>query len=275
MRAAADHASYELDAFLEVFNKRTGMRFPAHKQALVERRISQALRAAGEASWLAGLAKLRGDPDGPLMQTVVNALTVNETYFYRELDQIRVLVEQILPRIGRPDTPVRVLSLPCSTGEEPYSIALFARDNLPVHQSSRLRLVGGDIDSAALERARMGIFSERSISRLPAHLVKRFFRAKGSDGFVIDPQLAKMVDFQMANLLDPLIASHLRAFDVVFCRNVLIYFDTAAKRRALTHLHGLIKPGGYLMLGHAEHAGGLEQAFEIVDMGGTRVHRKR
>ena len=239
------------------------VRFPSHKIGLVERRIARALREAGQPSLTSGLATLHHFPNGPLMQQVVNSLTVNETYFYRELEQLKVLCRNLLPSINRPAGPLRVLSLPCSTGEEPYSIAIYCSDNLLASLVPRLQITAADIDSAALKKAKAGVFGDCAASRLPGHVMKRFFRpvSDGSGNFQIDPKLAKSINFANANLLDPAISRQFRMFDVIFCRNVLIYFDARAKQTAISNMYQMLRPGGVLLLGYAEQLAKTDALF--------------
>ena len=206
------------------------------------------------------------------MQAVINALTINETYFYRELDQMRLLCSDLIPRIDRTSGPIRILSLPCSTGEEPYSIALYCKENLPPDLAARVQVAGANIDSAAVETARQGVYGERSVSRLPEPVLQRYFRKQPDGMFRLDRGLMRKVTLSTANLLDPGVTRQFRMVDIVFCRNVLIYFDAAAKEKALGHIHQMMRPAGCLLLAHAEQIGRLDVPFETQRLAGAQVH---
>lgn len=262
----------DLDLFLQLVYRHAGLCFPQHKLPLVERRANKALRENGQPSFSLGVTHLAQNPRGPVMQAVINALTINETYFYRELDQMRLLCSDLIPRIDRTTGPIRILSLPCSTGEEPYSIAIYCRENLSPDIAARIQISGADIDSSAVEKARLGQYGDRAVSRLPPQLVQRYFR-KGRDGdHTLDPMVRRKVKLSAANLLDPAVTRQFRMVDIVFCRNVLIYFDDAAKTKALSHLHQILRPGGCLLLAHAEQIGRLDVPFTPQRLRGAQVH---
>ena len=269
-RGSASHG--DMDMLLQLIYRHAGLCFPQHKLPLIERRATRALRDNGQASFGLGVAHLAQHPNGPVMQAVINALTINETYFYRELDQMRLLCSDLIPQIDRSAGPIRVLSLPCSTGEEPYSVALYCKENLPPDVAARVQVSGADIDSAAVEQARLGRYRERSVSRLPGPMVQRYFRKDRDGDYVLDPMVRRKVTLATANLLDPAVTRQFRMMDVVFCRNVLIYFDDVAKTKALSHLHQIIRPGGCLLLAHAEQIGRLDVPFTPKRLQGARVH---
>lgn len=262
----------DMDLLLQLVYRHAGLCFPQHKLPLIERRATRALRENGQASFSLGVAHLARQPRGPLMQAVVNALTINETYFYRELDQLRLLCSDLIPRIDRGSGPIRVLSLPCSTGEEPYSIAIYCKENLPAELAARVQVSGADIDSSAVEKACAGRYGDRAVSRLPGPVLQRYFRKAEDGDLVLDPLVRRRVTLSTANLLDPAITRQFRMMDVVFCRNVLIYFDDAAKTRALSHLHEVLRPGGCLLLAHAEQIGRLDVPFTPQRLRGAQVH---
>lgn len=262
----------DLDTFLDLIYRHAGLRFPQHKLPLIERRAARALRENGQASFSVGVSFLQTRPNGAVMQAVINALTINETYFYRELDQMRLLCSELIPRIDRCSGPIRILSLPCSTGEEPYSVAIYCKENLPPDLAARVQVVGADIDSNAVEIAKQGLYTERSVSRLPAPVLQRYFRKQPEGKYRLDPSLMRKVTLSTANLLDPRCARQFRMMDIVFCRNVLIYFDVPAKEKALGHIHQMLRPAGCLLLAHAEQIGRLNVPFETQRLSGAQVH---
>jgi chemotaxis protein methyltransferase CheR len=188
---------------------------------------------------------------------LVSLLTINETYFYREPKQFELLTELILPallanRDATPQRPLRILSAGCSTGEEPYSIAIAIREK---YGESAVRLVSidaGDIDQHALQRARRGVFPEYSFRAMPPELRERYFMHAAGRGDLIDETIRAMVEFHPLNLQDSESPGQLTGFDVIFFRNVSIYFDAPSRERILRTLHAAMRETGYLLLGTAE-----------------------
>jgi chemotaxis protein methyltransferase CheR len=202
---------------------------------------------------------LRFDDGGGIeLQQLINTMTVNETYFYREEYQFRCLIRSILPEVianrdGSSEQTLRIWSLPCSTGEEPYSIALQLIENWREVDKHQVEIVASDIDTRVLAQARAGIYDERALQHLPAMVRQRYFREVGVESWQIINDLRDSVDFTSVNLSDRQdMRRHQGRFDVIFCRNLLIYFDDASRRVAAEALFDALIPGGFLCLGHSE-----------------------
>jgi chemotaxis protein methyltransferase CheR len=250
------HASIgaeDLRHLCEFLYRRTGMAYGEAKRYFIERRVADGMARAGSRDFGAYLALLRAG--GPEAEKLINSFTVNETYFYREEYQLRCLSRALLPAIvarKQPGGLVRIWSVPCATGEEPYSIAIWLLENYPAVDAYHIEIVGSDIDTAALDEARQGCFGERALSRLPAALHDRYFGASRRGMRQIIQDLRESVRFSAVNLVDGVAMAAEGAFDVIFCRNVLIYFDTASRLLAAEHLFDALLPGGFICLGHTE-----------------------
>lgn len=188
---------------------------------------------------------------------LVSLLTINETYFYREPKQFELLTELILPallanRDATPQRPLRILSAGCSTGEEPYSIAIAIREKYGESAACLVSIDAGDIDQHALQRARRGVFPEYSFRAMPPELRERYFTHAAGRGDLIDETIRAMVEFHPLNLQDSESPGQLTDFDVIFFRNVSIYFDAPSRERILRTLHAAMRETGYLLLGTAE-----------------------
>ena len=254
----------ELRRFGAFLLERTGMVFAENKRYYIERRIADRMAAAGIADFPAYFARLRGDPAE--IEQVINSFTVNETYFYREEHQLRELGRAMLPLIvatRRPGDLVRIWSMPCSTGEEPYSIAIWLLENWPMVDAYNIEIVGSDIDTAALAAARSGHYGARALTRLPADVVERYFEPPRRHQRRLIADLRESVRFTAANLIDPASVRAQGRFDVVFCRNLLIYFDEAARRAAVDALFDALNPGGFICLGHTESMSRISDRFEL------------
>ncbi|RAK61841.1 protein-glutamate O-methyltransferase CheR [Phenylobacterium hankyongense] len=245
--------------------RRTGMIFGEAKRYYVQRRVSERIQATGATSFASYLARLRSDLNGEIEQ-FINAFTVNETYFYREDHQLRCLSSDMLgERVeGRPrGGAIRIWSIPCSTGEEPYSIALWLLENWPQVDAFDIEIVGSDIDTRVLQAAEAGVFGRRALQRLSPELVSRYFIALGEDRWRIIDDLRGSVRFTPINLVDPDEMRRHGRFDVIFCRNVLIYFDDASRRLAAENIFDSLEPGGFICLGHTESMSRISPLFDV------------
>lgn len=231
--------------------QRAGISLHDGKHAMVYSRLSRRLRETGYSSFRDYLGWLESH-DGPEWQEFVNALTTNLTSFFRESHHFHIFADHLRSRPA--GTPWRVWCNAASTGEEPYSIVMTASETLGSH-AGNFKLWASDIDSKVLATAARGVYRLENIKGLDQALLRRFFmRGKGgNDGMVrVKPELQGMIEFLIVNLIrddwpfrEP--------FDVVFCRNVMIYFDGPTQRRVLERIHRVMKPGGLLFAGHSEN----------------------
>lgn len=273
-RPAATEEEY--DRLCEFLYRRTGLAFTQAKRYYVDRRTEDRMAATGSRSFAAYFATLRADIGGEVEQ-LVNSLTVNETYFYREEHQLRCLSSSLLDRIAatkRPGEPIRIWSLPCSTGEEPYSIAIWLLENWPAVDHHEIEILGSDIDSRALAAAAKGRYGARALSRLPPAVVARYFEATGDGEWRILEGLRESIRLDQVNLVDPDDMARQGRFDVIFCRNLLIYFDDASRRLAVANLYDALRPGGYICLGHAESMSRISALFEVCRFDDAIVYRR-
>ncbi len=255
----------EFEVFRALVRRETGIALGPHKRALLEARLTKRLRALGLPSFSAYHAYLRwDDPTGEERVRFVNAITTNETAFFREPAHFSHLTTQWLPArraaapAGAPRS-LRAWSAACSTGEEPYSIAITLASALPEAERWDVRILASDIDTDVLGRAAAGVYTTEAVSRVPDAVLRRFFlRGVGAQaGMVrVRPEIRALVTFRRLNLQDPAwpIRTH---FDIVFCRNVLMYFDRPTQAQLVERLERMLAPNGLLVLGHAENLLGL------------------
>jgi chemotaxis protein methyltransferase CheR len=249
----------------EFLYRRTGMVFTEAKRYYVERRVNERMRATGSQSFNSYFARLRIDALGEIEQ-LVNAFTVNETYFYRESHQLQCLTNDLLAdRVKRtsPAKTIRIWSLPCSTGEEPYSIAIWLLQNWPPVDAFDIEIIGSDINTRVLAAARAGVFGKRALMQLPADVIDRYFVSAGDDQWCLLDDIRGSVSFAPVNLIDAPETAAFGRFDVIFCRNVLMYFDDASRRVAAENLYESLLPGGFLCLGHTESMSRISPLFEV------------
>jgi chemotaxis protein methyltransferase CheR len=248
---------------------RSAIQLDKGKEYLVESRLAPLARSSGAADVDAFIRAMRADISQH--ESVVEALTTNETSWLRDLNPFTVLKSTVMPDvISRGRSPVRIWSAACSTGQEPYSIAMIIADSFP---AVRAQIVATDIAESVLAKARAGRFTQLEINRgLPAPLLVKYFERQGPV-FEINASLRDRVVFRKHNLLEqPPVGG---PYDVVFLRNVLIYFDVATKRSVLTRVRAALAPGGHLFLGAAETTIGIDDTWERVQVGNSSVYKPR
>jgi chemotaxis protein methyltransferase CheR len=256
--------------------RRTGMLFPESKRYYIDRRLAERIEATGSPSFMAYFALLRSDADREI-EHLVNAFTVNESYFYREEHQLRCMTSDLLDALirgKRSGEPIRIWSIPCSTGEEPYSIAIWLMENWAQVDRYEIEIVGSDIDTRALEAAAEGVYGTRALMRVSQDVISRYFARESEDRYRIDPGLRESIRFSRANLIDARDLAGYRGFDIIFCRNVLIYFDDASRRVAAENLYDCLLPGGYICLGHSETMSRISPLFQVCRFSDAIVYQR-
>lgn len=255
----------ELRRLCDFLYRRTGMVFGEVKRYYIQRRVADRMAATGDQVFAYYFARLLDDRGGEVEQ-LINAFTINETYFFREEYQLACLSSELLSeRLRRkpPGEAIRIWSAPCSTGEEPYSLAIWLLEFWPLADSYDIEIVGSDIDTRVLEAAREGIYGKRALMRLPPELVERYFEPLEGERWRILQELRDSIQFTPVNLVEPAQTRPHGRFDVIFCRNVLIYFDDAARRIAAENLYETLSPGGFICLGHTESMSRISPLFAI------------
>ncbi|MEO8465276.1 MAG: protein-glutamate O-methyltransferase CheR [Gammaproteobacteria bacterium] len=266
----------EFRRLCEFLYRRTGMTFTQAKRYYVERRVVERMTATGSDSFEDYFGRLRSDVYGEI-EHFVNAFTVNETYFYREEHQLACLSSDLLParlQMKPPGEPIRIWSVPCSTGEEPYSIAIWLLENWPLVDQHDIEIVGSDIDTNAVSAARAGMYVKRAFMRLPPYLLEKYFEPEQDDAWKIIDDLRQSVHFTTANIVDRTQTNAHGRFDVIFCRNVLIYFDETSRRRAAENLYENLFPGGFICLGHTESMSRISPLFDVARFADAIVYQR-
>jgi chemotaxis protein methyltransferase CheR len=267
----------EYQKFCEYFYRRTGISFGDNKQYFVDKRLLDRMRATGCASFDDYFARLRLHDAHGEIERLTNLLTINETYFYREDHQFDCLSASLLPELTarrRRGDRVRIWSMPCSTGEEPYSIAIHLLENWDRVDDFDIEIIASDIDTRVLSAAADGIYDARALHRLPRELVKRYFRAEGADRFRLIEAIRGAVRFTQVNASD---TAAMRAFgmiDVIFCRNMLIYFDDKSRRQTVESFYDSLVDGGFICLGHSESMSRISPLFRVRSFPQAIVYQK-
>jgi len=246
-----------------LIHRRAGIALHAGKQAMVHSRLARRLRENGRrsfAEYLDVLERGTGDAGEAEWQEFVNCLTTNLTAFFREEHHFHALAQDLRDRQGQ---PVRVWCNAASTGEEPYSLAMTAAEAMGTPTASRL--LATDIDTRVLATARRGVYEAGARGLDPERLRRHFLRGTGTNaGYIrVRPELARLIDFRPFNLVAGDWHTLGEPFDIVFCRNVMIYFDAATQRSVLERIHGAMVPGGRLYVGHSENFTDARDLFRL------------
>jgi chemotaxis protein methyltransferase CheR len=246
------------------------------KAYLVEARLLNVARTAGFPSVANLIAQLRASKFNDLHRQVVEAMTINETSFFRDIQPFEALRKSILPDIlarRKTEHSLRIWCAACSTGQEAYTIAMLLREHFPQLKSWCIEILATDLSTQALERARRGTYSQLEVNRgLPVAYLLKYFHKRGVN-WQINDDIRKMIQFRPLNLIEPWPA--VSAMDIIFIRNVLIYFDVDTKKQILAKVRSVLRPDGYVFLGGGETTFNLDDAFERVDIERAGCYRLR
>jgi len=267
----------EFKKIAELVYRRAGIFLDEKKYSTTGKKIEKLMKENGYDNFRSFFHELRFSKDDKLFQSLINVVTVNETYFFRENYQFETLVNNVLPEIHkiRPANEViRILCAPSSTGEEPYSIALHLLQEGKLVEERDFEIFGIDIDSTVIEKAQKGIFSKRSIQFLPPKLLKEYFTQLDNNRYQIADFLREVIEFKVVNVMNKLELKRLGKFDVIFSRNMLIYFDDASRKEVAMNFYEILKPKGYVFLGHAESMNRIVSVFRAKKLGESIVYQK-
>ncbi|HEX6674923.1 MAG TPA: protein-glutamate O-methyltransferase CheR [Actinomycetes bacterium] len=269
-------STVEFDYLRKLVREQSAIVLDHGKEYLVEARLAGLVREQGMSTVTDLVAKLRGLRDGPLHTQVVEAITTNETLFFRDPPLWDTLRKEILPELverRRGERRLNVWSAACSSGQEPYSLAMLLAEHFPALAGWDVSILGTDLSTAMLARAREGSYSQLEVNRgLPAAMLVKHFDKEGMH-WRVGAALRRTVEFRPLNL--DATWPPLQRMDLVLLRNVLIYFDATTKLQIVGRMRRQLQPDGYLVLGAAENLLGLDDAIERMTFGRTICYRPR
>jgi len=258
----------DFEQFRVFLEKACGILLGENKQYLVSSRLNKLMEQQGIKSLGELVQRIQTQPRSGLREQVVDAMTTNETLWFRDTYPFEVLKSKVIPEFikGNPGQRLRIWSAACSSGQEPYSISMaideFERTNLGQLKMGA-QIVATDLSGAMLTNCKTGEYDSLAIARgLSQERLQRYFDPKGPGRWAVKAPIRSRVEFRSFNLLDSYAA--LGKFDIVFCRNVLIYFSAQVKKDILMRIHSTLKPGGYLFLGASEALNGLPDHYQMV-----------
>ncbi len=258
----------------DIIYNNSGILFMPSKKYLIENRLSKRLSELNFTTYKDYIYYLKYNPNkhNELVK-LINLVTINETYFMRERGQIDHLVTKALPEmISKGKRRIRIWSIPCSTGEEPYSIAI-ALQEAGLFEKASIEIIAMDINSDVVEVAKQGEYRSGSFRGVPTTFYKHF-KQEGQI-YRINDDIKKRVRFTVGNLVSNTIAATMGRLDVIFCRNVLIYFDMNNKAKAVEMFAKVLNDDGYLFLGHSETLTRISESFVVTNFGGGALYRKK
>jgi chemotaxis protein methyltransferase CheR len=267
----------ELNRFNDFLYRKTGIRMDEKKRYFSERRILERIRITRSAGFAGYFQFLHCQESGEELQQIVNLMTVNETYFFREHYQFDCMVNDLLNDVARRKRKgqrIRIWSVPCSTGEEPYSIAIFLLEKWLHVDDYEIEILASDIDTSVLSKARAGIYDERALHALPASYRRKYFSRVGDAQWQIVEDLRTSIDFSIVNVTNAQQFWRGGDVDLVFCRNLLIYFDDVSRRQVADMFFEAMAPGGFICLGHSESMSRMSSLFTPRKFNDALVYQK-
>ncbi len=272
--------SRQFDTLRDLIYKSLGLFFEDAKIDFMDKRVEKRMAALGMNRAEDYVFHLRFlDADGREMQALANLVTTNETYMFREFEQLQAFADHCLPEaIERREKSglrrLRIWSAGCSSGEEAYSLAIILREVMHDVDDWDIRIYATDIDNERLEMARRGIYGPYAVREVPDAYAAGHLIPAGLESWRIHPDTAKLVEVRHMNLMDRAATRTMRDMDFVFCRNVLIYFDDTSRKSVVDQFYSCLSPGGFLYLGHSESVSRISTAFKIRRLGPHLVYCK-
>jgi chemotaxis protein methyltransferase CheR len=262
--------------FKEYFYRKTGMLFEDSKRYFVDKRLIDRIETTESGNFRNYFNQLRFEVSGEELQQLVNVMTVNETYFFREEYQFKCLVNSMMDEVTRKkkdDSPIRIWSVPSASGEEPYSIAIYLLEYWSGIHRWDVEIMSSDIDTKIIAQARRGHYSTRSVMNLSKPILAKYFTPQAG-GYQICEDLRQAVEFSRVNITNAVDVRNYRDIDVIFCRNLLIYFDDASRRQAAEMFFDAMKEGGFICLGHSESMSRISSLFRVRKFPDAIVYQK-
>jgi len=244
----------EFERFRELIYRESGIKLRENKKDLLRQRLNKRIRSLGLETFSDYYKIVEGDKSRRELTELIDAVSTNVTSFFREIKHFEFLstraIPQTLKRKSNGPFEIRVWSAACSSGEEPYSLLFTLLEDTEITQKWKIKLLATDISTKVIQKATLGRYPIIKMNGLPDNLLKKYFDIEGED-YVVKPKIREMINFRWFNLITPRFPFK-HKFDVIFCRNVMIYFDKPTREELINKFTGALAPGGYLCIGHSE-----------------------
>lgn len=274
-----EFSTEEFITIRDIIYKRTGLFFSEKKIYLIKKRIKKRIETLSLESFQDYLRLIKYRDNNQFeFEILLNTITTNETYFFREFEQLQTFAEYCVPALceeknKKKDTKFNIWSAGCSTGEEAYTLSIIILEMLEQPERWKKKIIASDINQVALARAKSGIYEDRAIKNVPEKYLNEYF-IKAEGKYHVTDELKKNVSFRLLNLYDSAEMDEMHGFDFIFCRNVLIYFDGLSQKKVVNSFYKALNPGGYIYLGHAEAMSRMSSAFSVKKVNGSIIYQK-
>lgn len=253
----------------ELVYTRAGINLHNGKKQLVQARLGKIIRKEGYDGFQQYFDTIAEDSSGNRLVQLLDTLSTNHTYFFRESDHLDWLADKILPEVRdleevKAANEIRIWSAGCSSGEEPYSIAIHLLETGAL-ENARLKMLATDLSTKVIRIANQGVYKSEKLKSVSGYILQRYFDRRDRDGerlYKVKAEINKLITYRKLNLLEPF--PFKKQFEVVFCRNVMIYFDKPTQQRVVDKIYKVIRPGGYFVVGHSESLSGISHSFKYV-----------
>ncbi len=274
-----DLSTEDFIAIRNLIYERTGMHFGENKIYYFKKRLQKRMEINQLQKVSEYIKHLKFyDRDNREFQELINLITINETYFFREFSQLEIFAEVCLPEVlekkrAKSDPNLRIFSAACSSGEEPYTLAIILKEMLEDFHKWNVVVKGADIDENVINQAQRGIYDSRSVKDVPPPYLEKYFSNPSPGRFMVNPEIRNMVVLEQLNLMERRALRNERYYDFIFCRNMLIYFDEYSRKQLVEKFYAMLNKGGYIFLGHAESLSRISTAFKIKRMNGHLMYQ--
>ncbi len=276
---ASEMTSDEFDKMRTLIYDLTGIYFTDSKKYLLESRILKRITSNKMQSFADYINFIKTMPGRKELDALFEAITINETYFYRVPQQFEAFEKAIIPEIAKlkasaPSPTLRIWSAAASSGEEAYTLAIIILERLkPLYPRINFQIIGTDINAAVLDFARNGVYKEYAVRNIPEPVLRKYFKQENGQ-YILSNEVKRMVRFTQMNLYDSIALRSIPPCDVIFCANVLIYFDIPSKQKVVSDLYNTLTKGGYLFVGYSESLHGISKAFKLVHLPKAMAYQK-
>jgi len=274
-----DIKTEEFNDIASLVYQKSGLYFDINKLYFVEKRLSNRMAVTNCESIKDYLRLLKYDIRGTELEALIDSLTTNETYFYRELPQLMGFIEGAVPMVMEKKEKsgvktLKIWSAACSVGCEPYTIAMLLKEHVANLKNWHIQIIGTDISNSVLKTCRRGVYSDRYLKDVPPLVKLKYFQKTEDNEWGISQEIKNMVQFSHLNLFDKIKMRSMVGFDFIFCRNALIYFDEASSKQVVSLLYDSLNKGGFIFLGHSESVARLSAAFQVLRVKNSLVYQK-
>jgi len=264
------------DKFIKLIYKKTGLHYEYNKKYFVQKRVEKRAELLEIETLSEYFMMLKFAEDASEFYRLINDLTVNETYFFRDFPQLSNFAENVLPIFAKEKEgkkKIKIWCAACSTGEEPYTLSIILQEMLERPEEWEIQILASDINTEVLQSAKIGLYDSRAVKDVPPEYLEKYF-TKRHDKHLINLNIRKSVSFKRINLMDEYEMRNINGCDFIFCRNCLIYFDEESRKNVVSSFYESLNYGGFLFLGHSESVGRISSAYKVQRIGDTIVYSR-